>query len=248
MTSAPLTLYAFETLPGFFNLSPFGTKAEILLKLADLPYRLEAPEDHKAFSKGKLPVLKDGKDIIEDSEFIRLHIAENYGKPLSGNLTPEQQAIGHCLIRTFEERTMLGLIYGRWVEDTGWVVLEQFFFGGLPPEQRTVVAQTAREQVAGGVKSTGFGKHSSKQRTALLTADIDAAATLLDNSPWFFSDEPTHLDAALFGMLANFYAAPIPTVLTGLVGAHANLVAYVERGIEEWYPDAKTILSQNAAE
>lgn len=242
-----LILYAFETPPGCFNMSPYCTKAEVLLKLADLPYQLEVPEDHKVFSKGKLPVLKDGQKIIEDSEFIRRHIETTYGHTLDNGLTENAKAIGHALIRTLEERTIFGLVTGRWIDDSGWNTIEPLFFGELPPEERSVVGPTVREQVSESVKANGFGQHSKEEQRLLLTADIESAAVILGDRDWFFSDHPTYLDAAIFGMLANFYAAPPATVMTELVAAHPNLVAYVERGMARWYPKAMTVLSASAA-
>ena len=242
-----LVLYAFETPTGCFNMSPYCTKAEVLLKLADLSYQHVVPEDHKVFSKGKLPVLKDNEAIVEDSEFIRQHIETKYGKTLDAGLTEEAKAIGHSLIRTLEERSIFGLVTGRWIDDSGWAMIEPLFFGELPPEERAVVGPTVREQVSESVKANGFGQHTREEQRRLLTADIKSAAVLLGDRDWFFSDHPTYLDAAIFGMLANFYAVPPVTVMTELVAAHPNLVAYVERGLAHWYPNAMTVLSASAA-
>ena len=238
MSSQNLTLYAFETPQGLFNTSPYCVKADILLRMADMPFSLQIPENHKIFPKGKLPVLKDGDLIIEDSEFIRLHLAEQYGKTLDGSLSEQEKTVGHALIRMLDERTMLGLLQGRWIDDEGWKVLEELFFGELPKDERTAVGTMLREQVSGGVMATGFGKHSRDEQQKLLAADMQALASILADKPWFFSNEPTYIDAAIFGMLVNFYAAPIPTRMAGLVGTHSNLVAYVQRGLALWYPQS----------
>lgn len=243
MTSPDITLFAFETPAGCFNMSPYCTKVEILLKLANLPYKIEQPEDYKTFPKGKLPVLRDGDDIIEDSEFIRLYIAEKYGKSLEGTLTGQAIAAGHAVLRMLEERTILGLVTGRWIDDSGWQMIEPLFFGELPAQERAAVGATLREQVSEGVRAQGFGRHGRSEQRSLLTADIKSVATLLGDRQWLFSDEPTYLDAGLFGMLANFYAAPPATTMTELVGEHDNLVSYVERGMDAWYPQARTLLS-----
>ncbi len=243
MTNPKITLYAFETPEGCFNMSPYCTKAEILLKMAGLPYQLEIPEDYKSFSKGKLPVMKDGDAVIEDSEFIRLHIAEKHGKTLDRTLTGTAIASGHAMMRMLDERTILGLVTGRWVDDSGWRVIEPMFFGELPQEERKAVGPAMREQVSEGVKAQGFGRHTREQQNRLLEADINSVAALLGEKNWLFSDEPTYLDASLFGFLANFYAAPPATVLTELVAKRPNLVAYVNRGLEKWYPAARSILS-----
>ena len=224
-------------------MSPFCVKADILMKLAGLQFKTELPEDYKVFSKGKLPVLKDDDGIIEDSEFIRSHIANQYGQTLDGILTEQDKATGHALTRMLEERTIMGLIQGRWVDDAGWQVLEPLFFGELPATERSAMADTVRKQVSESLQSNGFGKHSRSEQRTLLSADIAALAIMLADKPWFFSDEPTYIDAAIFGMLVNFYAAPVPTPMTALVAEHSNLVTYVQRGLALWYPDAVKMMA-----
>lgn len=234
-----LTLYAFPTAPGFFNGSPYCSKAEILLQMAGLDFTILMPEDYKAFSKGKLPVLKDGDDIIEDSEFIRYHLAEKYGATLDDGLTAEAKAIGHMTARTLDDRTILGLVWSRWVEEEGWAQTKQIFFEGDPNGEGEVIRSNIRE----GLTGAGFGRHSSDEMRRLIKEDIDAVAELLGDQEWFLSNKPTYLDATVWAFIANFYASPIQTWLGPMVAAHDNLVSYFERGMARWYPDGMKMLS-----
>ena len=72
-----ITLYTFGPAFGLPDPSPFVTKAEVLLKMAGLPYRMDTKGFRKA-PKGKLPYIRDGEDIIADSTFIRLHLEKRY--------------------------------------------------------------------------------------------------------------------------------------------------------------------------
>ena len=80
-TSPMITLYTFGPAFGLPDPSPFVTKAEVLLKMAGLPYRMDTKGFRKA-PKGKLPYIRDGEDIIADST---LHPASS-GKALQHRL------------------------------------------------------------------------------------------------------------------------------------------------------------------
>jgi glutathione S-transferase len=75
-----ITLYTFGPAFGLPDPSPFVTKAEMLLKLASLPYRTEASmAAFRKAPKGKLPYIDDNGTIVADSTFIRWHIEKKYG-------------------------------------------------------------------------------------------------------------------------------------------------------------------------
>jgi len=65
-----ITLYSFGPGFGLPDPSPFVTKAEVLLKMAELPYRTDTTGFKKA-PKGKLPYIDDEGKMIADSTFIR---------------------------------------------------------------------------------------------------------------------------------------------------------------------------------
>ncbi|NVJ98667.1 MAG: glutathione S-transferase family protein [Alphaproteobacteria bacterium] len=239
-----ITLYAFPTAPGFFNGSPYCGKVDILFKMAGIDFTTEMPEDYKVFSKGKLPVIKDGDAIIQDSEIIRYHLAETYGHSLDEGLSAEAKATGHAVCRMLDDRSVLGLVWSRWVEDEGWAQTKQIFFEGDPTGEGEVVRGNIRE----GLTGAGFGLHSEEEQRRFIKEDIDAIAALLGDREWFLSDTPTYLDATVFSFIANFYGSPIRTWIAPLVAAHDNLVAYFERGMARWYPEGLKMLQQTAAE
>lgn len=229
-----ITLYAFPTGPGLFNFSPYCGKVDILLKLAGLPFTTEMPEDYKSFSKGKLPVIKDGDDIIQDSEFIRHHLAEKYDAPLDTGLTAEAKAIGHAICRMLDERTIHSIVWTRWAEDAGWAQIRPIFFEDQPDEE----ANMMREQVTEAIRGAGFGRHSTEEMKTLIREDLKAISDLLGEQEFFLSNQATYLDASIFSYIANLFGTPFEGWTKELVAEHQNLVAYFERGMALWYPDA----------
>ncbi|MBN9116148.1 MAG: glutathione S-transferase N-terminal domain-containing protein, partial [Pandoraea sp.] len=85
-----LTLYTFGPSFGLPDASPFVVKAEMLLKLAGLPYRTDRSGFRHA-PKGKLPYIDDEGEIVADSTLIRLHIERKYGFDFDAGLTPERR-------------------------------------------------------------------------------------------------------------------------------------------------------------
>lgn len=229
-----ITLYAFPTGPGFFNFSPYCTKVEILLAQAGLKFSLEMPEDYKSFSKGRLPVLNDHGCIIEDSEIIRLHIAEKYKKELDGTLSTADKATGHAVCRMLDERTIYGIVWTRWVEDSGWAQTKPIFFAEAPDE----VAELMRKQCVEAIETIGFGKFTKEEMQTFIRADLKTVSDLLGDRDFFLSDEATYLDATVFGHIANLYGSPIRSWTNELVEEHQNLVSYFNRGMTCWYPNA----------
>ena len=72
-----ITLYTFGPSWGLPDPSPFVMKAEMLLKLAGVPYQTDTRGFGKA-PKGKLPYLRDGETVVADSTLIRLYLEKQY--------------------------------------------------------------------------------------------------------------------------------------------------------------------------
>ena len=87
-----ITLYTFGPAFGLPDPSPFVIKAELLLKLAGLPYRCVTGGFRKA-PKGKLPYIDDDGERIADSTFIRWHIERKHRFDFDRGLDAEQQRL-----------------------------------------------------------------------------------------------------------------------------------------------------------
>jgi glutathione S-transferase len=85
-----ITLYGFGPAFGLPDPSPFVMKAEILLKMAGVPYAVKTGGLSKA-PKGKLPYVVDDGEPIGDSTFIRWHLEKKYNIDFDRGLNVEQQ-------------------------------------------------------------------------------------------------------------------------------------------------------------
>jgi len=96
-----ITLYVGGPAFGLPETSPYVTKAEILLKLADLAYvkQMARPADSP---KGQLPFIEDAGETIADSTFIRWHLERKYQIDFDAGLSPAERAQAWAIERMLE--------------------------------------------------------------------------------------------------------------------------------------------------
>src|SRR5205085_3417026 len=111
-----ITLYAFGPALGLPDASPFVMKAEMLLKLAKLPYRSNTGGLRRA-PKGKLPYIDDEGTIVADSTFIRLHLEERHGIDFDIGLTPAQRGIAWAFEKLCEDHLYWAVVRWRWLDE-----------------------------------------------------------------------------------------------------------------------------------
>lgn len=231
-----ITLYAFGQFYGLPDMSPFVTKAEMLLKLAGLEYRTDTSGFSKA-PKGKLPYIDDDGEVVADSTFIREHIEKKYGFDFDRRLNSEQRAISWAAERMIEEHLYWAMLHARWIDDENFAHGPMAFFQGMPFPQRLIVPRLARRQLKAELMGHGMGRHSEEQVVSLGSRSIDAVAELLGRKTFMMRSEPTGLDASAFAFMAGGLCPVFKTPLRDAIARHKNLKAYVHRMAERYYPD-----------
>src|SRR5262249_48733073 len=114
-----ITLEGFGPAFGLPDPSPFVTKAEMLLKMARLPYTVDTSGFNKA-PKGKLPYIVDHGEIIAYSTFIGWHLATKYNVDFDRGLSAEQRAIAWAFEKMLEEHLYWAGVHGRWMVDANF--------------------------------------------------------------------------------------------------------------------------------
>ena len=97
-----ITLYTFGPYFGLPDPSPFVMKAEVLLKMANLPFETDTGGFSEA-PKGKLPYIADGGEIIADSTLIRLHIEKKYGFDFDAGLSRPERGVAWAFEKMCED-------------------------------------------------------------------------------------------------------------------------------------------------
>jgi glutathione S-transferase len=233
-----LTLFQPPTRPwNTPNLSPFCTKLECYLRMAEIPYQAAAMQVGKA-PKGKIPyvALPDGT-LMGDSQLIIEQLERTLaaaGKPaLDAELSARDRAIGHLVRRTLEEGYYFVSIYLRWKTDDGFAAVRDAFKQFVPG----IIIPFVRRGIRKKLHGQGTGRHTFEEAMALGASDFDACAELLGDCPFLLGDKPRTVDCTLFAFLDGVLGFPVDSPVKARVTSHGNLVAYRQRIHDRWWKD-----------
>lgn len=219
-----LTLFSYPELSGLADNNPFGLKTWAFLRLVGLPFRHEHILDASHAPRGQLPYITDGDLILGDSDTIIAHLIETRGLDIDGALTETDRAT-HLLIRRALDDLYWVISYSRWKDDQFWPLFRDALLGehpGIP----VAALDGARAYNSKRYYYQGIGRYEPEAAHARGRADLEAVAHLVPAAGFVFSAEPTSIDAAIYGFVANIFFHDIDTPLKDCVLAHANLVAH----------------------
>ena len=230
-----ITLYQFSPRWGLPNVSPFCLKLETYLRMAGLPFEIKYVNDTRKAPKSKLPFIKDGNLTIGDTDLIISYLKATYGDTLDNQLTPLQQAQSLAMRRLVEDHLYWIATYSRWIDPPGWAVSKLAFFDLIPKLLRNFVANVVQKNVKKQLYSQGIGRHSRDEIYQLGKDDLKAIAVSLGEQKFFMGDQPTSIDASLYGLLANILFVPVESPLKKAAETWPNLRSYCERMREKYY-------------
>jgi glutathione S-transferase len=241
-----ITLYTFGPAFGLPDPSPFVLKAEILLKMAGLPYHAATGGFGKA-PKGKLPYIEDDGERIADSTFIRWHLEKKYAFDFDRGLGPDERAVAWAFEKMAEDNLYWVMVDARWTEDANFRKGPVSFFSKVPALLRPVVIAMVRRQLRKTLRAQGTGRHSNAEIVALGTHSIDAIAAYLGSKPFFMGAEPTGVDATMFAFVAGALCPVFDGALRTAAERHDNLKRYVGRMTARFYPALGELAGVKAA-
>lgn len=218
-----LTLLSYAQVGGLCP-SPFGAKAEALLRMSGLPHAVKPGNPTKA-PRGKLPVLIDGATTIPDSSHIQAWLETRHGIDFDGPLSARQKAVAEAFRRMAEEHLYFAIVHARWIGNPA--ATREAFFGAVPSAIRPLVYAVVVRKVARALQGQGIGLHTAEQILEFGRRDLDAIAEAVEG-PFFFGARPTSLDASLYGVVAGTASVPIDTPLRDHIRSEPRLMAYVE--------------------
>lgn len=231
-----IILHTFGANFGLPDPSPFVTKAEVLLKMSGLDYTTTTKGFTKA-PKGKLPYIEDDGEIIADSMHIRWHLERKHGIDFSPGLTEQQKAMSWAVERMCEEHLYWAVVYERWCDDANFDKGPRKFFDVVPAVLRPLVVAKVRRDVKRSLWGHGLGRHTAQEITAHAAADLKAISDVLGENPWLMGANPTAGDATTFAFVASAMAEHFQGPVGDAARAHANLIAYRDRGMNLWFPE-----------
>ena len=234
-----ITLYQYTPAWGLPNPSPFCTKVETYLRMAEIPFESVSLKDPRKAPKGKLPYIEDGGTTLADSALILEHLKRTRGDALDAWLTPEQRAVGHAVAVMLEERTYWVEVKLRWADDATFHIVEQEFLSHVPKFVRALFLNSQiKKTVRRNLWGHGLGRHSQDEIDRLAAQDIDAVSGVLGDKPFLLGDKPSSYDATVFAFMLNYLGSVtvFPSKMKDYLKTKANVVAYVDRVRSTYFP------------
>ncbi len=231
-----ITLHTFGRFWGLPDPSPFVMKAEMLLKLSGLPYETTRGDMRKA-PKGKLPFIRDGETVVADSTLIRLYLEKKYGIDFDRGLSTRERGVAWSVEKMLEDHMYWVLIYWRWLDEENFAKGPSAFFKRVPGIVRPLIERAVLKRIRRNLWGQGFGRHSDIEKVTMALRGIDALSQVLADNRYFMGAQSCGADATVFAFIAAgitpYFRSPVQEKLA----ATANLVAYHDRMMAEFYPD-----------
>jgi len=214
--------------------SIFGLKADALLAMSGLEYKVEDGDIRKA-PMGKIPVLVDDGKIIPDTSLIKKHLEDVHGIDFDGSLSAEQRATAKAIQRMVENHLYFAMIHFRWIENPERV--RDTLFKNIPALPRKFIFKMVLKKVRQANEGHGIGRHDRSDILAFAMEDLEALSVLLGTKPFMFGNTPTSVDASVFGALENIINSTETSDLQDGARRFENLVQYCDRFRDEVFGD-----------
>src|SRR5262249_24802955 len=240
---ATIKLFQFPRMFGIPNLSPFCCKLETWLRIARIPYEVVDTPDPRKGPKGKLPFIEDASVRIADTSIIVNHLVRTRGIDPDAHLDASQRAIALLVQRTLEEHYAFILAYTHLVRDEG-LQHTRARFDSVPAIIRPLVASIVHGRIKKILWHQGVLRHSHEEIVDSAVRDWRAVLTVMCDGPFFFGDEPTGVDAIVFGALAPSVLTPIESPIRDFLRSQPACVAYAERMRARFFPELVTAHSR----
>lgn len=230
-----LTLLTFPGSFGAPSHSPYCVKAMCLLHISGLEWQPEYLHDPRKMPLSRLPVLRDGEQLVPDSANIQRHL-EAKGIDFNKGLSATQIAQSHALAQMSEAGIYNTLVCDRWLNDESWAHTRAAFFKDIPTLIRGPVTRKLRKNVRAKMMAQGTAQFSGQERAVRLQADLAALSVQLGDQPFLFGAQPTAADAAIAPVLDMVLRLPIETLARTTLRNWDGLPTYVERVRTAIYP------------
>jgi len=228
-------LVQFPVSPDVRSISPFSLKVETWLRLKGIPY--ENIYTLRFGRKGQIPYIELNGEQIPDSNVIIKRLAQHFNVKPDESFYPEQEALGHTVVRMIENHTCKGNFLWRYVNMGGEFIPR--YFNWLTPRRLAVTKFFFDKSMRLSMYAHGIGRHSTEEINNFVCEDLHAISRLLGDKKYFFGEKLSETDCALFGHLAQFYYVNLSDfpMKNYLVGECPNLVSYIQRIREDIWPD-----------
>jgi glutathione S-transferase len=219
-----ITLYSYPILFGVADNNGYGLKVFAFLRLVGLPFVHEHIFDASAAPRGQLPFIVDDDETVGDSETIIAHLIGKYGLTIDARLGSRERNLSLLVTRLLDDLYWV-MSYSRWKDERYWPA----FSSALIREHASLTDEglaKARNYNFQRYHFQGIGRYEPDAAYARGLADLGVLADLIPASRFVHGTNPTSIDAAIYGFVANIYFYDIDTPLKQFVSKRQNVVRH----------------------
>jgi glutathione S-transferase len=219
-----ITLFSYPGLFGVADNNTYGLRVFAFLKLCGVIFKHEHIFDATRAPRGQLPYIDHDGEILGDSDTIIAYLIKTLDLPIDRGLTPSQRNMYLLVRRTLDDLYWV-MSYSRWKDPDFWPQFRDAFIREHPTVQLAAL-EKAREYNIQKYHYQGIGRYAPDAAYERGVADLGALTALVPTSEFIFGREPTSIDAAIYGSIANIYFYEIDTPLRKFIASHSNLVRH----------------------
>lgn len=227
-----------KTLP---SASPYCLKLETFIRMAEIPYENDFRNPQGPY--GKAPWMTYKGQAVTDSTLCIEFLCEKLNLNVDSHLSDEQKAIGRSLVLMGEDNLMWVFALFRWVYDETKSIGRIMPWGSFPPF--SVIHFFIKRSFNKRAIGHGIGQHPKETIMAFGKKDVKALSDFLGTKKFFFGDQPSSYDCALFAMLAQLvWGAPGSPFESWVNEEYSNLKTYCNNMKDKFWSDWDEILSK----
>lgn len=222
--------------------SPFAVKLETWLRMNNIKYHNVSNEFNKASSKGQIPFIELGGRQFADSNFIIEQLRTQFKTEIDASLSPQEVAQARAFTALVEESLFRVLQCDR-SKNFGWLATDNGYMPLLPSLKKFIFKNLVLKQMQSQLKKVthaqGYGRHSQEEIEEIAKKDLSALSTQLGSKSFMFGEQPSTVDATMFGLLVQFTDTPLnlDKIKPYMEDSTPNLVEFVKRMKERYWPD-----------
>ncbi len=226
----------------FNTTAPFPLKLDAWLRMAGIPFDFVVANDPGKGPKGKSPWIEYGNVRMGDTSLIIAYLEKQFGIDLDAHLNSQQRAQALVVQRMLEEHYHQcfehQLLFG-----AGGEARLQELANSMPIPVRWLLPTILKRVFSKQLYERGMGRHTQEVIIAQGKADLDALSVLLGNKTFFFGEQPSSIDACVFGFLGVtlYVAGNNPLFQYG--ASIENLLHYCERIRARFYSETLSTLT-----
>jgi len=231
------------------SLSPFALKLETWLRMADIRYQSISNKMTEQSSKGQIPFVELNGRELNDTNFIIEELTTYFGREsMESNLSVEQKANLHSYLRMTEESL-------RWATLVERAKIGEYMFnekdgmgrsisGPFKIILRIIGIRMIKRGMRTATQKQGYGRFNEQEMENVTKGDLKALDGFLGNKRFFMGDNPTRLDASVFGTVGELIYMPSTTdTIKKFVRTDCpNLNAFMMRVKSDYWPDWEEIM------